>query len=224
MSSADAFSASRFTLDAGALNRLVDGLVEDGYFVGSDVIDAGLCRDLHAEIQALAAADALHAAGIGRGVQHRLRRDIRGDAIQWLTRESQSQRDYLQLMAELQQQINRSLYLGLFEFEAHFAHYPPGSFYRTHLDSFQGRANRVISTVLYLTPDWPADGGGEMAIYAPDDETRELTRVRPEAGTFVCFLSDRVPHAVLPTRYPRTSIAGWFRRNASLGGTIDPAR
>ncbi len=82
----------------------------------------------------------------------------------------------------------------------------------------------MISTVLYLTPDWPADGGGEMAIYAEDDDTRELARVRPEAGTFVCFLSDRVPHAVLPTRYPRTSIAGWFRRNASLGGLVDPAR
>ncbi|MBZ9557666.1 MULTISPECIES: 2OG-Fe(II) oxygenase [Modicisalibacter] len=224
MPSSDASPASRVTLDAHALNRLVDGLVETGYFVGSDIVDAGLCRALHDEIRTLAAADALHAAGIGRGDQHRLRRDIRGDAIHWLTRESQAQRDYLQLMAELQRQINRALYLGLFEFEAHFAHYPPGSFYRTHLDSFQGRANRVVSTVLYLTPDWPADGGGEMAIYATDDATRELTRVRPEAGTFVCFLSDRVPHAVLPTRHPRASIAGWFRRNASLGGTIDPAR
>ncbi|KXS38445.1 MAG: hypothetical protein AWU55_1421 [Halomonadaceae bacterium T82-2] len=210
-------------LDAATLNRLIDGLVDHGYFVGPDVIDAGLCRALHDELGHLAAHDGLKAAGIGRGEQHQLRRDIRGDAIRWLTRDTQPQRDYLALMGDLQRQINRTLYLGLFEFEAHFARYPAGTFYRTHVDSFQGRANRVISTVLYLNPGWPHDGGGEMVIYA-DDATRELARVPPESGTFVCFLSDRVPHAVLPTHRPRASIAGWFRRNASLGGHVDPAR
>ncbi|MBZ9540396.1 2OG-Fe(II) oxygenase [Modicisalibacter tunisiensis] len=211
------------TLDAATLNRLIDGLVDHGHFVGPDVVDAGLCRALHDELDHLAAHDGLKAAGIGRGEQHQLRRDIRGDAIRWLTRDSQAQRDYLALMDDLQRQINRTLYLGLFEFEAHFARYPPGTFYRTHVDSFQGRANRVISTVLYLNPGWPDDGGGEMVIYA-DDASRELVRIPPESGTFVCFLADRVPHAVLPTRHPRASIAGWFRRNASLGGHVDPAR
>lgn len=214
----------RSGLDGAALAALVDGLVERGWFVGERFIDAALCQALHDELQALAANDALTEAGVGRGDRHQLRRDIRGDAIVWLNRESQAQREYLALMGELQSQINQALYLGLFEFEAHFAHYPPGAFYKTHYDSFQGRANRVVSSVLYLNPDWPADGAGEMAIYAAHDATQELARIRPEAGTFVCFLSDRVPHAVLPTRYPRASIAGWFRRNASLGGLIDPAR
>lgn len=211
-------------LNSAELARLVDDLVERGWFVGERFIDAKLCRALYAELQELAADDALTDAGVGRGDQHQLRRDIRGDAIIWLNRESQAQRDYLALMAELQWQINQALYLGLFEFEAHFAHYPPGAFYKTHYDSFKGRANRVISTVLYLNPEWPQEGGGEMAIYAADDETHELARIRPEAGTFVCFLSNRVPHAVLPTHYSRASIAGWFRRNASLGGLVDPAR
>lgn len=211
-------------LDGNALAQLVDALVERGWFAGERFIDASLCQALHDELRQLSANQALSEAGIGRGDQHQLRRDIRGDAILWLDRESQAQRHYLALMAELQQQINRALYLGLFEFEAHFAEYPPGAFYKRHVDSFQGRANRIVSTVLYLNPDWPADGGGEMAIYAEDDETQEVARIRPEAGTFMCFLSDRVPHAVLPTRHPRASIAGWFRRNASLGGRIDPAR
>ena len=107
---------------------------------------------------------------------------------------------------------------------AHLARYPAGAFYRRHLDSFRGRANRVVSTVGYLNPDWPEDGGGEMVIYAEQDPQRELTRVAPRAGTLVCFLSEQVPHEVLPTRLPRASIAGWFRRNASLGGVVDPAR
>ncbi len=203
---------------------LVDALVEHGWFAGEAFVDAALCRALRVELDTLVANRALTEAGIGRGDGHRQRRDIRGDAILWLNRESQAQREYLALMADMQQQINRALYLGLFEFEAHFAHYPPGAFYKTHLDSFRGRANRIVSTVLYLNADWPARGGGEMAIYSSDDAEREVARVRPEAGTVVCFLSERVPHGVLPTHHPRASIAGWFRRNASLGGVIDPAR
>ncbi|WP_144981718.1 2OG-Fe(II) oxygenase [Halomonas sp. C22] len=203
---------------------LVDALVEQGWYVGRGVIDPALCQALQGELLHLAAHDALDEAGIGRGQQHLLRKDIRGDAIHWLDRESEAQRHYLDAMAELQRSLNQALFLGLFEYEAHFAHYPAGAFYQRHLDSFRGRANRVISTVGYLTPDWPADGGGEMVIYDPDDPSREVARVVPEAGTFACFLSETIPHEVLPTRLPRTSIAGWFRRNASLGGVLDPAR
>lgn len=203
---------------------LVDALVEQGWYVGRGVIDPALCQALQGELLHLAAHDALDEAGIGRGQQHLLRKDIRGDAIHWLDRESEAQRHYLDAMAELQRSLNQALFLGLFEYEAHFAHYPAGAFYQRHLDSFRGRANRVISTVGYLTPDWPADGGGEMVIYDPDDPSREVARVVPEAGTFACFLSETIPHEVLTTRLPRTSIAGWFRRNASLGGVLDPAR
>ncbi|MBT2773208.1 2OG-Fe(II) oxygenase [Halomonas sp. ISL-60] len=203
---------------------LVDALVEQGWYVGREVIDLGLCEALNHELLHRAAYNGLDEAGIGRGQQHLLRKDIRGDAIHWLDRESAAQRRYLDAMSELQQALNHALFLGLFEYEAHFAHYPPGAFYQRHLDSFRGRANRVISTVGYLTPNWPSDGGGEMVIYHPDDPSQEVARVVPEAGTFACFLSETIPHEVLPTRCQRTSIAGWFRRNASLGGVLDPAR
>ncbi|GHE20179.1 2OG-Fe(II) oxygenase [Halomonas urumqiensis] len=187
------------------------------------MIEPALCAELGAELARLAELDALEAAGIGRGNAHTLRRDIRGDVIHWLDRQSLAQRRYLDAMTELQRQLNQALFLGLFEYEAHFAHYPPGAFYRKHLDSFRGRANRVISTVGYLNSGWPADGGGEMLLFDPASPEREVARVRPEAGTFACFLSDTLPHEVLPTRLPRASIAGWFRRNASLGGLVDPA-
>lgn len=203
---------------------LVDALVEQGWYVGCEAIDLELCAALNQELLHRAAYNGLDEAGIGRGQQHLLRKDIRGDAIHWLDRESAAQRRYLDAMSELQQALNHALFLGLFEYEAHFAHYPPGAFYQRHLDSFRGRANRVISTVGYLTPNWPNDGGGEMVIYHPDDPSQEVARVIPEAGTFACFLSETIPHEVLPTRHPRTSIAGWFRRNASLGGVLDPAR
>ncbi|GGX91863.1 prolyl 4-hydroxylase subunit alpha [Litchfieldella qijiaojingensis] len=217
-------SALAAPLDNDKLAPLVDALVECGWFVGESFIDAELCQALYDELMTLAAHDALDAAGIGRGKQHSLRRDIRGDAIHWLDRETLPQRQYLATMGTLQHELNQALYLGLFEFEAHFAHYPSGAFYKKHVDSFQGRANRVVSTVLYLNPDWPANGGGEMALFDISDPEREVARILPRAGTFACFLSETVPHEVLPTRLPRASIAGWFRRNASLGGLIDPAR
>ncbi|MGM0982309.1 MAG: 2OG-Fe(II) oxygenase [Pseudomonadota bacterium] len=206
------------------LAELVDALVEQGWYVGEAFIPTELCAELYQEVITMADHDALENAGIGRGQAHALRQDIRGDAIRWLDSESRARRRYLEAMGVLQQALNQALFLGLFEYEAHFAHYPPGAFYRRHLDSFRGRANRVVSTVGYLNPDWPADAGGEMVIYDVEHPEREVARVCPEAGTFACFLSDSVPHEVLPTRLPRTSIAGWFRRNASLGGLVDPAR
>lgn len=216
-------AASSPVLQPGTQAALVDALVEQGWYVGRIVIDLDLCEALNQELLHRATYNGLDEAGIGRGKQHLLRKDIRGDAIRWLDRESNAQRRYLDAMRELQQALNHALYLGLFEYEAHFAHYPPGAFYRRHLDSFRGRANRVISTVGYLTPHWPNDGGGEMVIYQPDAPHHEVARVIPEAGTFACFLSETIPHEVLPTQQTRTSIAGWFRRNASLGGVLDPA-
>lgn len=211
-------------LAPGTHIELIDALVEQGWYVGEKVIAPALCDALHQELAMLKEVEALEEAGIGRGHEHLLRKDIRGDAIHWLNRESEAQRLYLEAMQRLQASLNQTLFLGLFEYEAHFAHYPAGAFYKRHLDSFRGRANRVVSTVGYLTPDWPRDGGGEMVIYDADDDERELARVVPSAGTFACFLSESVPHEVLTTRHPRSSIAGWFRRNASLGGVLDPAR
>ncbi len=105
--------------DEQQLTPLIDALVARGWYAGERFLDAGLCQELHAELTQLEARQQLQEAAIGRGDERTLRRDIRGDAIHWLDRESLAQRRYLALMAELQQQINIALYLGLFEFEAH---------------------------------------------------------------------------------------------------------
>ena len=140
----------------------------------------------------------------------------------WLTRERPVQQRFLERMERLRLALNRELFLGLFEFEAHYAHYPPGGLYKKHYDSFRGAANRLVSAVTYLTWNWQPGDGGELVIY--DENDAVLTTVAPRAGTFVLFLSEETPHEVLPSRTDRTSIAGWFRLNASVGGAIDPAR
>jgi SM-20-related protein len=48
--------------------------------------------------------------------------------------------------------------------------------------------------------------------------------IKPTAGTLVLFESERFVHEVLPAADKRYSIAGWFRKNASISGIIDPPR
>lgn len=193
---------------------VTEGLHKRGWWVQQHYFDAELIQQLAEELQALRNAGALHAAGIGRGREHQHDTSIRRDAIHWLTGETSPQRRYLERMETLRREINRDLFLGLFEFETHYAFYEPGAFYKKHLDSFRGAANRVISAVTYLNQDWPADGGGELLIFDLGSETPSY-KVAPEAGTLVVFLSEEIPHEVFPATRQRASIAGWFRVNSS---------
>lgn len=47
-------------------------------------------------------------------------------------------------MDGLRQQLNRALYLGLNNYEAHYAAYQAGGFYKKHLDLFKGKRNRIV--------------------------------------------------------------------------------
>src|SRR5690606_23717683 len=109
--------------------------------------------------------------------------------------------------------LNERLFLGLDFYEPHYAHYAPGAAYARHRDAFVGQRNRIISTVLYLNADWQEADGGELLVY-DEAATTVLERVRPVGGTLVVFISERLPHEVLPARRSRYSIAGWFRQRS----------
>ena len=111
--------------------------------------------------------------------------------------------------------------LGLYSFESHFAVYQPGAFYKRHLDAFKGQANRVLSLVTYLNPDWQEADGGQLVIYTSEEDKTGI-RVLPKFGTVVVFLSEEFPHEVLPATRSRSSIAGWYRVNGTIGDVIDP--
>jgi SM-20-related protein len=115
-------------------------------------------------------------------------------------------------MEFLRQTLNRELTLGLFGFEAHLALYPPGARYRCHLDQFQDEGDRVLSTSLYLNPDWGAEDEGFLRLYLDEPESAPFEDVLPVGGTLVCFLSGRFHHEVLPSRRERLASTGWFTR------------
>lgn len=160
-------------------------------------------------------------AGVGRGQNHQESKQVRGDQILWIEPADTAQGAWLEQMDQLKDYLNRRLFLGLFSFESHFAHYEPGAFYEKHLDAFRGRSNRVLSCVTYLNTDWNPKWGGELLLYEPEGG-RVLERVCPAAGTMVIFLSEEFPHEVLPATQDRYSIAGWFRINSSNGYSVDP--
>lgn len=189
---------------------LADALADHGWWTGPGLLQPALIRTLYAELSDLNAEAGLQRAGIGRGRDFRVAPDQRGDRIRWLGRTTLSQCLFLDAMEHLRRELNRYLLLGLFEFEAHFALYPMGHGYRRHLDSFRGAANRMVSIVLYLNEDWGPDDGGELVLFDPAGDG-VLARIPPRAGSAAVFLSETIPHQVLPANRPRASIAGWFR-------------
>lgn len=202
-------------------DSLADALSEQGYAVLPAALPPALTEALFLRVTALDEA-AFRRAGVGREGDFAVNPFVRNDDILWLGSQHGAEAQYLQWMETLRQEINRRLFLGLFDYEAHFARYQAGAFYKKHLDAFKGRSNRVLSTVFYLNPGWQAGDGGQLVIY--DNAEAVAARVTPLMGTLAVFLSDRVPHEVLPAQRTRYSIAGWFRVNGSATALADPPR
>lgn len=196
--------------------RVLDALAGPGWIVLPDALPVALVDALRAELQARDAAAAFHAAGIGRGAGHQVSSVVRGDRIAWLQADWPAAAAYLAFMDDLRQALNRALFLGLAEYEAHYACYAAGAGYKRHVDRHAsgepGQGQRVISSVCYLNAaGWPAEAGGALMLYPAGEPA---IRVVPEAGTLVLFRSDDLPHEVLPANRQRLSIAGWMRTRA----------
>lgn len=193
----------------------VEALVRDDYVVVSDALSPALTAQLRQEAAGERDAGAFRAAGIGRGDNFRLRPDIRSDRVLWVDEAAlpAAGRLFAELIEPLRQAINAATYMGLYEFEGHYAVYPPASFYRRHVDQFAGAAARRVSLVLYLNPGWRASDGGLLRLY-PGDGSMPVD-VSPEAGTLALFMSHTLPHEVLPTVATRYSFTGWYRTRES---------
>jgi len=150
------------------------------------------------------------AGQIGRGVDRKHDNAIRGDAIRWLDDTDSTDHAYLAWMEKLRIGLNEARYLGLFDYECHYAIYGAGSGYAKHSDVLTGTKNRILSTVLYLNEHWQAGDGGELVLFDPNSST-VIATVQPTFGKMILFLSGSFPHEVLISCAKRRSIAGWFR-------------
>lgn len=205
------------TVPAG-FSQIVEDLATTGWSVSPGFLNDEAIDALIETESRLWEAEAFRQAGIGAGAQHAVRTEIRSDRILWLDDAAlpEAVRPYRARIDALSAALNETLYLGLRGFEAHFAVYPPGSYYKPHLDQFKTVQHRMISCLLYLNRDWAPEDGGQLRIYPPDAPTDVYGDVWPEAGTFVCFRSDRIVHEVLPARRHRFSLTGWLHRERPL--------
>lgn len=197
------------------LDELASGLSEHGW-ISLDArsrLGENLLAALKQEVQILDRTDAMKKAGIGRGNDLVRDRSVRRDKIAWLQGVTAPQAALFEFFETIRQGLNQRLFLGLKRFETHYATYHPGDFYKRHLDSFRGRASRVVSLVLYLNEDWQAADGGALQVFNRDNDQEVCGTVLPEAGRMALFMSEEIPHEVLPANRTRYSLACWFRQD-----------
>lgn len=143
--------------------------------------------------------------------------EIRSDMTYWLDKQrDQKLQVFFELIEELMEKLKRELFLSLQGYEFHFALYPPGGFYKPHLDQFDARSNRMISFIIYLNSNWQAGDGGELRIHKKE---RKID-IEPIMNRAVLFRSDTVLHEVLSATKPRRSLTGWLLKRPSGVGVL----
>lgn len=194
--------------------RLVDGLATRGWVCLEGFLAGEEARLLAAECLAAWEADAFHQARVGRGAEMAVREDIRRDQVLWLSDESSGPAvaGYLARLDEIRGWINRHLFLGLRDFEGHFAVYPAGAFYKAHLDRHRGTMARMVTAILYLNEGWQPEDGGRLKLWTEAGrQDGPVEWIEPRMGTLVVFLSGEHWHEVEVAHRMRMSVTGWFR-------------
>lgn len=190
------------------LDYIVDGLAEQNYAVVDHFLSQELTQQLLERLLQLREEGELRKAGIGKQHNFQVDQSVRGDYIKWIDPETAKQitHEFLEKIEALMHYLNRTCYLGLKDYESHFAVYPPGTFYKKHADRFQQNPHRIITFVYYLNSDWTIEDGGILRLYLSPEQTKDIV---PIAGRLACFRSE-IEHEVLLAHKTRCSITGWM--------------
>ncbi len=195
------------------LKQIDDALCDQGFHIIDDFLDEHHYQNLRAVILSMHNQAQFKSAKIGHARDAINETRIRNDQIYWLDEQTDdpSINAYFNAINKTAKILNRSLFLGLVDFEAHFSAYKPGSFYKKHIDQFSTTKERRISCVYYLNDEWQPNFGGELTLY--NKQGIPLPGLLPHGNRFICFNSD-IPHEVQITHRMRYSIAGWFKVRA----------
>ncbi|MFN0313671.1 MAG: 2OG-Fe(II) oxygenase [Burkholderiales bacterium] len=195
-------------ISRGRLQLISTALAGPGWCVVPCAIAASEVEQLRARACELWQAGAFSAGGTGR--KRVANPAVRADAICWVDAGNPVVSGLLAGFETLRLALNQQLFLGLFDFEAHFTRYAALAHYSRHVDRFSDSSSRAVSCVLYLNDSWQPCDGGQLRMY-PGGEPERCVDVWPEGGTLVIFLSERIYHEVLPATRERWSFTGWFK-------------
>jgi len=143
----------------------VDAIARELRSSGFVAVENSLSPELRARLSDAcreSAADSFLPAAVGRGKPRTHDAGVRGDVIKWLDDAEVPDRSFLAVMEELRVGLNERLYLGLLDYECHYAIFGAGAHYDKHRDSLSGQKNRLLSTVVYLNDEWAPSDGGEL--------------------------------------------------------------
>lgn len=193
------------------IENILNDLDQQGWSVQEQFFPSELVLELSETLSSFRQQGILNQAGVGRKEGFHIEQSIRSDEISWFeeTNLNEAQKKYLTITKKIQDEINQRFYLGLFDFEVHFALYSPNAFYKRHLDQHKNQDTRVLTLITYLNEGWNKEDGGELQLYLKNGQTISIL---PNAGTIVCFLSAEFEHEVLPAKRERASLTGWFRK------------
>ena len=188
--------------------KVTDDLAENGFSVVDHFLSLQEVNQIIDLSEFTSGIVAMKRAGIGKTTGKQVNESVRGDYIQWIDPAGAAPpvKVYVDRMKSLMSYLNRSLFLSLKDLEAHMTVYPPGSYYKRHLDQFKSDDHRKLSVICYLNADWEETQGGQLRMYLPSGERDVL----PIAGRLVCFRSEMIEHEVLPATRARLSLTGWF--------------
>lgn len=189
-------------------DELLDALEKNGVCTITHFLSGALVNAIRAELLELEKNEPFKKAGIGRNDNFQVDHLRRGDFISWIDQldPQESTEQLIKKIDSVIQQLNRRFYLGIRDFECHYALYPEGTYYERHSDRHHSGSHRIVSFVFYLNEDWKVKDGGELKIF---QEAGEPILVEPKEGTLALFFSE-MEHEVLLTNRHRMSITGWM--------------
>lgn len=203
-------------LELNVLDKISIDLYEKRFSVIDDFLPQKLFKNICRESRRQHAEGLTRPAKIGRMASSRKNTKIRGDKIRWVskTETPDNVHEVFNIFENLRVHLRQSLFLPLHDVEHHFAVYPPGAYYRKHLDCHKDINNRVITFILYLNrKNWGHANGGQLRVWFDKKETEDFL---PKGNRLILFSSPDYYHAVLPCLTNRYSFTGWFRRTPSL--------
>ena len=196
------------------MELIATALAEKGYGVFPDLVPDKTQRELVQVMEIEESKDLFVSAGVGRGINKKVRSEIRNDSIIWLDENNGASicKTYVEGMNSLCEYLRRSLFLSVWAYEGHLARYPANGYYKPHLDRHSKTATRQISVILYLNKDWQESDGGQLRLYTDFFKGVDgpYIDILPISGTIVVFRSADFWHEVISSMRPRISLTGWL--------------
>lgn len=185
------------------------GIVEKGYAIIDNLLPLADLKAINHRFDELQEEDEFSKAGIGKQLNFTVDKVVRGDFIRWIDAKDEQAPTYqlYEYINELVTNLNRTCFLGIKDYETHYAFYPQGRGYQMHRDRFKNNPHRIVSFVFYLNENWQEGDGGELVLYNEDKEAIET--LTPKANRLAVFLSETL-HEVKNCNTERRSITGWL--------------